>query len=193
MCVSQINPVTQLGLSSQLVNIKFWNVQTALRAKFPFLLPAVVVSLKSCRPCCSDLSRTRAFHCYLLFPFHMGRKNSLKTTACQRPIQRAEKNLLQLGLCPQILGGLQLGRKKSPRTKTHPLSQFIVIWSMSSWPRLMNNHSYLEYLPVLSRRVAMPTEGCDFWWWAAETAAAELTFIQDWLLLWFNSSDAGKL
>lgn len=66
MYVSQINPVTQPGLSSQFVNIKFWNVKTAFRAKFPFLLSAVMVSLKSCRPCCSDLSRTRAFHCYFL-------------------------------------------------------------------------------------------------------------------------------
>lgn len=66
MCVSQIKPVTQLRLSSLFDNVKFWNVKTAFRTKFPFLLPAVMTSLKSCRPYCSDLSRSGAFDCYFL-------------------------------------------------------------------------------------------------------------------------------
>lgn len=63
MCVAQIKPVTQLGLSSQFDNIKFWNVKAAFRTKFPFLLPSVMMSLKSCRPY-SDLSRPGVLNCY---------------------------------------------------------------------------------------------------------------------------------
>lgn len=123
MCISQFKPANQLGLSSQFDNIKFWKVKTAFRTKFPFLLPAVMMALKSCRPYCSDLFRSGAFNCCFLpvspnFTWE-GRTHSRSPHA--KDLVSRQKDFLQLRLCPHILCGLQLGSKRIARPTTHPL------------------------------------------------------------------------
>lgn len=140
MCISQIKPVSQLGLSSQFDN-KFLKCHNGLQDK-------ISISVASCHDAPQKLQtillwslQVRSF--WLLLPtcyshFQVGRKSSLKTIACQRLVHQAEKDFLQLGLCPHNLCELQRGNKKLPRPTTHPLSQFIVI---SDDNRSMNNHS----------------------------------------------------
>lgn len=136
MCVSQIKPVTQLGLSSQFDNIKFWNVKTAFRTKFPFLLPSVMMSLKNCRPY-SDLSRPGVFNAYFLpavstftwewrahsRPLHI--KDLFSRQRGKKP--RKTKKLCSAGVFnPHILCGLQPGSKKVTKTNSSSISVIVI-------------------------------------------------------------------
>lgn len=200
MRVSQIKPVTQLGLSSQFDNIKFWNVKTAFRTKFPFLLPSVMMPLKSCRPY-SDLSRPGVFNCYFLpavstftwewrthsRPLHIkdlfNRQRENKNKNKKQPTQHKITKLCSAGLFnPHILTCAQPGSKKLLRPTSHLLLQ---LSSLMSWYRHMNNHT--PAIRFVKSSCANKGES------SGDEQLRSLTFSQDWLLLWSDSAVEGKV